>query len=143
MVNTWKENNKGHTWGEMSPIQICEGQVKSQIKSIENIISMPFGDPNWVLKQIGDAFDMLKNWQYLLHCVTLAKVLYKPRDIIYPVFARDMEKSCLDTLLSLGTIENLNERNGYYAKSICLVYKQRVGYSHNDNRIVDIYGISF
>lgn len=70
-IKTWKEDNLGHTWGEMSPRQICEGQVKSQLRSIEGILQMPYGDPNWVLKRIGDAFDMLKNWQYLLHCVTL------------------------------------------------------------------------
>jgi len=67
-INDW--NQSGHTHGEMSPIEICEGQVKSWIKSIQNTLELPHGDPNWVLKQIGDHLNMLKNWQYLLYCAT-------------------------------------------------------------------------
>ena len=67
-IETWGSN--GHTWGEMSPIEICEGRVKSELKSIQNILEGPYGDPNWVLKQIADRLDILKNWQYLLHCAT-------------------------------------------------------------------------
>jgi hypothetical protein len=69
-INTWKENDLGHTWGEMSPIQICEGQVKSEIKGIEYILKSAHGDPDWVLRNIAGNFDKLKNWLYLLHCAT-------------------------------------------------------------------------